>query len=484
MTEIIIPSLYCLSGVCAYACFVHLSIGFRRHIDLTQTLFGLMCLVLSIYALFNAQTLKAKDVSEFSIALKLSLDYIILFYIIFLWFIAFFSKTYLLRFLVGISIAYGLLLLANMMHPYSFEYSFIRNLKDVTLPWGETITLAEGQVHEWLRFAIAIILLSYCYIFYALNSFYRQSRNRYVLGMMASVAFLMICSIEGVLVRLSVITFVPLTVYGFLGMIIVMSLILHYDYDQQLRESEEKLRGLYELSPLGIALTDIRGRFIDFNEAFRRICGYTTSELMNLDYWSLTPNEYASQEAEQLDSLLQVGHYGPYEKEYMNKAGDRIPLRLNGILVSGTDGENYIWSIVEDMSDWRRASKALSESEARYQLIVENSIQGIWSVDQSFRTLFVNSAMAKMLGYTAKHMIGFQVEDLVVEEDIPDLRRQMQLRSQGAISHYELRFRRKDGAICWGSITGTPLKDDHGNFIGSFGMVTDITDLKLGRAPG
>jgi len=481
MTEIIVPSLYCLSGVCAYACFVHLSIGFRRHVDLTQTSFGVMCLALAIYSLFYAQTLKAKDVSEFSIALKLSLGYLILFYLIFIWFIALFSKIYLIRFLVGISIAYGLLLLANMINPYSLQYAFISNLKDVTLPWGETITLAEGQTHEGLRFGIAVVLLSYCYIFYALNSFYRHSRNRYVLGMMAAVAFLMICSIEGMLVRLAVIPFVPLTVYGFLAMIIAMSLILHHDYDQRLRESEEKLRGLYELSPLGIALTDMRGRFIDFNEAFRRICGYTTSELMNLDYWSLTPNEYASQEAEQLDSLLQVGHYGPYEKEYTNKAGDRIPLRLNGILITGTDGENYIWSIVEDISKWRQTSKALRESEKRCQLIVENCIQGIWSIDKTFRTVFVNSAMARMLGYIPRHLIGFQVEDLVVEEDLPEFRRQMQLRSQGEGSHYELRFRRKDGGICWGSIAGTPLKDDHGNFAGSFGMVTDITDHKLGR---
>ena len=39
------------------------------------------------------------------------------------------------------------------------------------------------------------------------------------------------------------------------------------------RESEAKLRGLYELSPLGIALTDMKGRYVEFNESFLRICG-------------------------------------------------------------------------------------------------------------------------------------------------------------------------------------------------------------------
>lgn len=76
-----------------------------------------------------------------------------------------------------------------------------------------------------------------------------------------------------------------------------------------MKENEKRLRGLYELSPLGIALTDMKGRFIEFNEAFRRMCGYSADELKNLDYWTLTPPEYESQEAEQLESLFRVGYY-------------------------------------------------------------------------------------------------------------------------------------------------------------------------------
>src|ERR1035437_6705246 len=53
--------------------------------------------------------------------------------------------------------------------------------------------------------------------------------------------------------------------------------------ENSLRESEEKLRGLYELSPLGIALTDMQGRYIEFNKAFLYICGYPKNELDTLD---------------------------------------------------------------------------------------------------------------------------------------------------------------------------------------------------------
>ena len=131
--------------------------------------------------------------------------------------------------------------------------------------------------------------------------------------------------------------------------------------EETLRESEEKLRGLYELSPLGIALTDMRGHYLEFNDAFQRICGYSEPELKALDYWTLTPREYEAREAEQLERLNQTGRYGPYEKEYVRKDGSRVPLQLNGMLVTGPDGAQYIWSIVEDITGRKRIERMKNE---------------------------------------------------------------------------------------------------------------------------
>jgi PAS domain S-box-containing protein len=124
--------------------------------------------------------------------------------------------------------------------------------------------------------------------------------------------------------------------------------------EETLRESEEKLRGLYELSPLGIALTDMQGHYLEFNKAFQHICGYTEQELKALDYWALTPRDYEAREAEQIDQLKLARRYGPYEKEYVRKDGSRVPLQLNGMLVTGPDGQQYIWSIVQDISERKR----------------------------------------------------------------------------------------------------------------------------------
>lgn len=132
--------------------------------------------------------------------------------------------------------------------------------------------------------------------------------------------------------------------------------------EKKLRESKEKLRSLFDLSPLGIALTDLQGNYIEFNEAFRKICGYPADELKKLDYWTLTPRKYEQEETRQLEVLAKYGKYGPYEKEYQQKNGNLVPLVLNGVLVTGRDGSRYIWSIVEDITERRRHERALEEA--------------------------------------------------------------------------------------------------------------------------
>lgn len=119
-----------------------------------------------------------------------------------------------------------------------------------------------------------------------------------------------------------------------------------------LQQSETRLRGLFELSPYGIALNDFdTGKFLAMNPALLAPTGYTEPEFTGLSYWQITPEDYAEQEEQQLNSLRETGRYGPYEKEYMRKDGTRYPVLLNGMLVHEPGGRKLIWSIIEDLSE-------------------------------------------------------------------------------------------------------------------------------------
>jgi len=184
--------------------------------------------------------------------------------------------------------------------------------------------------------------------------------------------------------------------------------------ENALRESEEKLRALYELSPLGIALTDMQGRYLEFNESFRRICGYPEEELKSLDYWTLTPRKYEADEARQLESLANTGRYGPYEKEYRRKDGTLVPLCLNGLNVSDNEGNKYIWSIVEDITERKRSETALQESHQQMYSLLNSMAEGAYGVDVNGNCTFVNRSFLRILGYEqAEEMIGKSLHDMI-----------------------------------------------------------------------
>jgi diguanylate cyclase (GGDEF)-like protein/PAS domain S-box-containing protein len=190
-------------------------------------------------------------------------------------------------------------------------------------------------------------------------------------------------------------------VFAFLFSSSVFSLLMMRSLRRQQSDSE-KLHGLFELSPLGIALTDLRGRYIEFNQAFLRICGYSAHELRDLDYWTLTPQKYESQETAQLESITHTGYYGPYEKEYRRKDGSLIPLRLNGMLIAGSDNQRYIWSIVEDIS----AQKRTEEEMKLASLVYRTSSEAMMVTDADNKIISINPAFTVLTGYSLEDSIG------------------------------------------------------------------------------
>ncbi len=128
-----------------------------------------------------------------------------------------------------------------------------------------------------------------------------------------------------------------------------------------LKESEEKYRTMFEASKVGMALCKTDGTLVECNRAYFEIIGYTKEEAMQLSYWDITPTTFKEDEDRQLRSLEETGQYGPYEKEYIRKDGIRIPVQLNGVLVKGADGNDYIWSIVQNITERKQAEYEMAK---------------------------------------------------------------------------------------------------------------------------
>lgn len=288
--------------------------------------------------------------------------------------------------------------------------------------------------------------------------------------------------------------------------------------EDALRANQEKLSTLFALSPLGIALTDMQGNYVEFNEAFREICAYPTDELMTLDYWALTPKKYEAKEAWQLESLAQTGRYGPYEKEYRQKDGTLIPIQLSGMLVTGKDGQSYIWSIVEDIRARKKSEVELKEklkriadlnqyleknardleeqtvelemskeqlqqTEAWYRSILHSAPDGMLIVDSRGYIMQVNAQLEAMFGYEGGELPGCLVEVL-----LPQMARashvdkrsgfvssgQRDRRMAGEVK--DLFARRKDGSEFPVDVSLSRLPDLDGRMGATCAAVRDMTE--------
>ncbi|QPK63585.1 EAL domain-containing protein [Methylomonas sp. LL1] len=245
--------------------------------------------------------------------------------------------------------------------------------------------------------------------------------------------------------------------------------------DRVLRESEEKLRSLFEMAPLGIARNAMDGRFIEANKALLDMVGYSLDELKQLSYWRLTPDDYGIQETLQLRALEKSGRYGPYEKEYLHRDGRRIPVRLNGVLITGSDGSRYIWSIVEDISERKRAEEEMQLASMVYM----NSGEAMLVTDADGLIITTNPAFTELTGYSPEEVLGQTPR--ILNSGLHDrffYDAMWQKLNNMGFWQGEIWNKRKNGEIYAEWLTINTIYKDNGSCYRRVALFSDITDKK------
>jgi PAS domain S-box-containing protein len=130
-----------------------------------------------------------------------------------------------------------------------------------------------------------------------------------------------------------------------------------------------------------------------------------------------------------------------------------------------------------DVSERRNLEHRFRASEDRYQTIVETAREGIFIADGEARVTFANRRLAGMLGYGVEEILGRSLFDLIDDGSREPAKEQLERRRKGLSDVYELNFRSRDGKYLVGLVSAAPLRV-HDAFLGSVGIVTDITRIK------
>jgi PAS domain S-box-containing protein len=132
--------------------------------------------------------------------------------------------------------------------------------------------------------------------------------------------------------------------------------------------------------------------------------------------------------------------------------------------------------------DRKRKEKELIESEERFRRIVATANEGIVSLGSDWRIVYANEHFARMLEYPLEELPGKAYADLIYQEELDDFLAHKKERSQGVQKNFERTFRTRNGTLLRALVSATAILDHDNRFIGSFGMITDITPLKQTEA--
>ncbi|MFX1418276.1 MAG: PAS domain S-box protein [Promethearchaeota archaeon] len=132
--------------------------------------------------------------------------------------------------------------------------------------------------------------------------------------------------------------------------------------EQKLKESENKYRTLFESSTDGIYSTDMEGKFIEFNQAFLEMLGYSNEELLTKNNRQITPPQWYEIEDEITFTQLSEEESKIYEKEFIRKDGLIIPVSVRFWILKDEQDDPYrIWAIVRDITENKKMEDELRE---------------------------------------------------------------------------------------------------------------------------
>ena len=213
------------------------------------------------------------------------------------------------------------------------------------------------------------------------------------------------------------------------------------------------------------------------------ILGYEEGELLGRSWVDTCIPPEIRADITQLGAIIAAIEATPstlHENQVLTRSGERRLIAWHNAVLR--DDEGAIVGLLahgEDITEHRAAEDALRRSEEQYRRIVETANEGIWILDEAGNTVFVNHQMAEMLGYEPQDVVGRPVRDFIHEDYASTLEDALRRRRDGVAGRYEARYVRSDGSDLWVVTSGTPLYNDHGDYVGAMGLMADITERKV-----
>ncbi len=137
-------------------------------------------------------------------------------------------------------------------------------------------------------------------------------------------------------------------------------------------------------------------------------------------------------------------------------------------------------TVIRDITEEKEAERKLSESELKYQQVLEGVAEGIYRTTPEGKILLANQAIVKMLGYTTlEELMNRDIRREGYIDPVSHLNFIEEMNKKGQVKNWVSEWRKKDGSIMVARENAHAVKDQSGKIVYYEGTVEDITEQKM-----
>jgi PAS domain S-box-containing protein len=250
-------------------------------------------------------------------------------------------------------------------------------------------------------------------------------------------------------------------------------------FERDLKDSEEKLRNLFERVRHGVFISSKEGKFLDCNQALLDMLGYATKEeFLNID---IAHDLYVNPEVRKVfqERIEQDDYVKDMEVEFKRKDGERITVLLTGHPVKNEKGETVSYEGINlDISERKRIEDELREANEFFMNLIESSVDGIIAADMKGNIFIFNKGAEALTGYKAEEIIGkIHITQIYREGVAKDVMRRLRSSEYGDVGKLlptPFNVVNKAGEEIPIQLSATVIYDGAGKEVASVGIFTDL----------
>jgi len=243
--------------------------------------------------------------------------------------------------------------------------------------------------------------------------------------------------------------------------------------EEALREEKERLLRIYQASHDAIYVVDTATmRYLDVNEAFERITGFTRAEALGRtsEEFGLRVDPVDRDAAYQ--EFRDTGRVVNRLVRLQNRSGRTLWAEVNAGAIE-LDGKACMVCTARDVTERILAQSALQKAHAA----IEQSPAAILITDRDGIIEYANEAFSRMCGWPREQLLGRNPRILKSgEQDQAFYAGLWNTVLDGRTWKGRMHNRRRDGSLFWEEATISPLRDDSGQITHLVANILDITE--------